>query len=122
MLSKREQAQNERRLTAALTRACEAAKAELVGFVWLTHRVDYQNLRGSLRVTWVFDTEANRELALAGGQQQLMADLTAEAFSEAGIVANPVSNHLAFDSEEQCQRIDAGDWEQRLARKGKAGR
>lgn len=122
MLSKREQAQNERRLIAALTQACEAGKAELVGFVWLTHRVDYQKLRGSLLVTWVFDTEANRELALARGQAQLMADLTANAFSDAGILVSPVSNHLAFDSEEQCQRIDAGNWEQRLARKGKKGR
>jgi hypothetical protein len=25
--------------------------------------------------------------------------------------------HLHFDSEEQCRRMNAGDWQQRLARK-----
>jgi hypothetical protein len=31
-----------------------------------------------------------------------------------------VSAHLAFDSEEQCQRVDAGNWQQRLARNHRA--
>ncbi len=35
--SKRDHARIERRLIASLIDACEAAKAEIVGFDWLTH-------------------------------------------------------------------------------------
>jgi hypothetical protein len=116
LLSKREQADRERQLVVSLTEACETGKSELVGFAWLTHQVDYQRFPSSLIVVWVFDTQANRDLALADGQGQRMAELTAEAFSQADISLSPVSAHLVFDSEEQCQRVDAGNWQQRLAR------
>ena len=115
LLSKREQAARERLLIACLTQACEAGQAEIVGFAWLTLRVDYQNFPASLMVTWVFDTQANRDRALANGQGERMAELTAEAFSNADISVSAVSAHLAFDSEEQCQRVEAGNWQQRLA-------
>lgn len=116
LLSKREQAARERQLIACLTQACETGQAEIVGFIWLTHRVDYQKFPSSLMVTWVFDTQANRDRALANGQDERMAELTAEAFSQAGISVSAVSAHLTFDSEEQCRRVDAGNWQQRLAR------
>lgn len=116
LLSKREQADRERRLVACLTHACETGKAEIVGFAWLTHVVDYQNFPASLLVTWIFDTQTNRDRALANGQDKRMAELTAEAFSEAGICVSRVAAHLTFDSEEQCHRVDAGNWQQRLAR------
>ena len=116
LLSKRDLAHRERQLVASLTQACETGQAEIVGFTWLTHRVDYQKFPSSLMVTWIFDTQANRDRALANGQGDRMAELTAEAFSEAGIELRSVSAHLSFDSEEQCQRVDAGNWQQRLAR------
>ncbi|MGV8842063.1 MAG: hypothetical protein ACOH2I_02180 [Pseudomonas sp.] len=116
LLSKRDLAHRERQLVAGLTQACETGKAEILGFTWLTHQVDYQKCPSSLTVTWIFDTQANRDRALANGQSERMAELTAEAFSEAGISVSTVSAHLAFDSEEQCQRVDAGNWQQRLAR------
>jgi hypothetical protein len=116
LLSKREQAARERQLIACLTLACEAGQAEIVGFTWLTHVVDYQKFPSSLMVTWVFDTQANKDRAIANGQDERMAELTAEAFSQAGISVSTVSAHLTFDSEEQCQRTDAGNWQQRLAR------
>ena len=37
---KRELARIERRLIATFTDACEAAKAEIQGFTWLTHTAD----------------------------------------------------------------------------------
>ncbi|WP_166359635.1 hypothetical protein [Pseudomonas akapageensis] len=117
MLSKREQAQIERRLVATLTEACETAKAEIVGFSWLTHEVDYGRFPASLMVVWVFDTQANRDQALAKGQGARMVELTASALSDADVVVSPVSAHVHFDSEEQCQRANAGNWQQRLARK-----
>ena len=116
LLSKRDLAHRERQLVASLTQACETGKAEILGFAWLTHRVDDQKFPSSLMVTWVFDTQANRDRALANGQDERMAVLTTEAFSEAGISVSTVSTHLAFDSEEQCLRVDGGNWQQRLAR------
>lgn len=79
LLSKRDQARIERRLVVTLTEACETAKAEIVGFAWLTHEVDYSAFPASLRVTWVFDTLANKRQALAVGQAERMVELTALA-------------------------------------------
>jgi hypothetical protein len=119
-LSKREQAQIERRLIATLTEACETAKAEIVGFCWLTHEVDYALFPSSLMVVWVFDTQASQSQALACGQDKRMLELTAQALLAAGIHISQVQAHLHFDSEEQCRRANAGDWQQRLARKRRA--
>ncbi len=114
--NKRDQAHIERRLVATLTEACETAKAEIVGFCWLTHTADYRAFPSSLRVTWVFDTLTNKQQALASGQDARMVELTAMALAEAGIALDPVSTHVHYDTEEQCQRTHAGNWQQRLAR------
>ena len=74
-LSKRDQAQIERRLIATLTEACETAEVEVVGFCWLTHEVDYDLFPSSLRVIWVFDTQANKDQALpAAGRAHARVD------------------------------------------------
>jgi hypothetical protein len=117
LLSKRDQAQIERRLVATLTDACETAKAEIVGFCWLTHEVDYTAFPSSLMVVWVFDTKANKDQALASAQGERMVELTALALSEADIHVSSVSAHVHVDTEEQCQRANAGNWQQHLARK-----
>lgn len=121
LLSKREQAQIERRLITTLTKACETGKAEIVGFCWLTHEVDYALFPSSLMVVWVFDTHASRNQVLACGQDKRMLELTTQALLEAGIHIGQVKAHLHFDSEEQCRRANAGDWQQRLARKRLGG-
>lgn len=115
--SKREQAHIERLLVATLTEACETAKAEIVGFDWLTHEVDYSDFPSSLRVIWVFDTQANKEQALTSGQGERMVELTAIALKDADVLVSPVSAHVHFDSEEHCQRANGGNWQQRLARR-----
>ncbi|MHC8309839.1 hypothetical protein ACYZUC_09480 [Pseudomonas sp. GT1P32] len=116
LLSKRDQAQIERRLIAALTKACETAMAEIVGFSWMTHDVDYARFPSSLMVVWVFDTDANRDEVLANGQDKRMLELTTLALSEANVHVSQVSANVHFDTEEQCQRSNAGDWRQRLTR------
>ena len=116
-LSKRDQARIERRLIATLTEACETAKAEIPGFTWLTHELDYDLFPSSLRVVWVFETQAHQDRALAAGQGARMVELTAMALREADVPVSPVAAHVQFDSEEQCRRSHAGNWQQRLARK-----
>jgi hypothetical protein len=117
LLSKRDQSHIERRLVATLTEACETAKAEIVGFSWLTHEMDYGVFPSSLMVVWIFDTQANKDQAIASGQGERMVELTAVALREADVLVSPVSAHVHFDTEEQCQRANAGNWQQRLARK-----
>lgn len=49
LLGKRDQTRMERQLSSCLTQACEAGKAEIVGFSWLTHEVDYARFPESLQ-------------------------------------------------------------------------
>ncbi len=117
MIAKKERGKIERRLSAALTHACEQAKPLLPGFCWLTHEVDYQRFPESLVVTWVFDTHPNLANALKGDARRYIADLTAEALAEAGLDVGDASRHLDFDSEEACEREHGGDWQRRLRTK-----
>ena len=82
-LSKRTQAQIERRLITSLTEACETAKSQIPGFAWLTHVVDYEAFPASLKVVWVFDTQASKDFALADGEARYMGELTAQALADA---------------------------------------
>ncbi|TKK32621.1 hypothetical protein PspCFBP13528_09990 [Pseudomonas sp. CFBP13528] len=116
-LTKRDCARLERQLIATLTDACETAKAEIPGFAWLTHTVDDSAFPQSLRVTWVFDTRANKALTLSGGADQRMRELTATALHEAGIPPLPMERCVHFDCEEDCRLQHAGDWRARLARR-----
>ncbi|NBF05940.1 hypothetical protein GV819_26965 [Pseudomonas sp. Fl5BN2] len=114
-LNKRQQAAMERLLAETLTEACETAKAEIVGFSWLSHAVDYAAFPASLAVVWVFVSQADKNRALAAGEGARMIELTAQALGEADIQLDPLAAHVFFDSEEQCRRINGGDWAQRLA-------
>lgn len=113
--TKRDNARLERRLVATLTEACETAKAEIPGFEWLTHTVDYANFPQSLRVIWVFDTQASKDLALANGVDLRMRELTAAALHDADVTPLNVERCVRFDSEEACSAQHGGDWRKRLA-------
>ncbi len=112
---KRELARIERRLIATLTDACETAKGEIKGFTWLTHTADLNALTATLKVIWVFETEADKNLALTQAKARLF-ELTATALSEADIDLRPSDRNMRFNSEEECQRTHGGNWRERLAR------
>lgn len=114
--TKRDSARIERRLVATLTEACETAKAEIPGFDWLTHEVDYAAFPQSLRVIWVFDTRSNKEQALAKGEDQRMRELTGTALKDAGVDLPSLDRCVRFDSEEECRLQHGGDWRLRLAK------
>jgi hypothetical protein len=116
-MGKRELARIERRLIATLTDACETAKAEIKGFTWLTHTADLSDLARTLRVTWVFETLADKKLAEASAKVRIL-ELTAIALKEADIDLKPSDHTVRFDSEEECQRTHGGDWNKRLAQFG----
>ena len=112
-LGKRELARIERRLISALTEACETAKGEIKGFAWLTHIANLNALAETLKVIWVFETLADRKLALVDAKARIF-ELTAIALNEANIDLIPSGHSVLFDSEEECQRIHGGDWKTRL--------
>lgn len=114
---KRDNARLERRLVATLTEACETAKAEIPGFEWLTHTVDYAAFPQSLRVVWVFDTQANKAHAVSTGADQRMRELTATALQDAEVAPVVMARCVSVDSEEECHAQHGGDWRRRLARK-----
>ena len=115
-LSKRDCARIERSLVATLTDACETAKAEIPGFEWLTHTVNYADFPQSLVITWVFDTRANTEHALATGLDVRMRELTGTALSEADIPSLSLKRCVHFDCEEACHTQHGGNWRLRLTR------
>lgn len=112
--TKRDSARLERRLVKALTDACETAKAQIPGFGWLTHTVDYAAFPQSLRVTWVFDTRASQDHALATGADQRMRELTAAALQDAEVAPVNIDRCVRFDSEQACDAQHGGDWRRRL--------
>ncbi|MGE8068143.1 hypothetical protein [Pseudomonas sp. NPDC089569] len=114
-LNKRELARIERCLIATLTEACETAKTEIEGFCWLTHTADTNAFVQTLKVTWVFDTLANKQLAQTSTRKARVFELTATALNEANIDLRPSDHSVRFDSEEECQRSHGGDWSRRLA-------
>ena len=116
-LGKRELARIERRLIATLTDACETAKSEIKGFTWLTHTADLNALAQTLKVTWVFETLADRKLAETTAKVRIL-ELTAIALKEADIDLVPSDRTVRLDSEEECQRSHCGDWQKRLAQLG----
>jgi len=112
---KRKQQQIERQLIASLTDACETAKAEIPGFIWLTHDNGNHEFPAGLRVTWIFDTQANLDRALANGDDQRMRALTRVALEQTNIDSQLISTCLQYDSEEACRKAQNGDWLARLA-------
>jgi hypothetical protein len=111
---KRELARIERLLVKTLTEACETAKGEIKGFVWLTHTADMHALAQTLKVTWVFETLADKVLAQTTTHARIF-ELTGLALTEAGIDAKALAHIVRFDSEQECQRTHGGDWQKRLA-------
>ncbi|MBP5956060.1 hypothetical protein ICA16_10330 [Pseudomonas anatoliensis] len=116
-LGKRELARIERRLITTLTEACETAKGEIEGFTWLTHTADLNALSKTLKVVWVFETLADKELAQAESKARIF-ELTSIALNEAGIDLNLSDRNVCFDSEEECQRTHGGNWKNRIAHSG----
>lgn len=112
---KRELARIERRLITTLTEACETAKSEINGFTWLTHTADLNALAETLNVIWVFETLADRKLAEVDAKARIFA-LTAIALDEAGIELKLTDRNVRFDSEQECENAQGGDWQKRLAK------
>lgn len=89
----------------ALTIVCEAAKAQIDGFVWLTHTADYSRFPGSLKVICVFSTDAQIAVAQSqGADQRLIQDIQQTLFKY-GVLLKNAKHHVTFDSEESGAEV-----------------
>lgn len=115
-LSPRQQRQLDKALVRSLTTACETAMAEIPGFSWVTHEVVWSDFPASLRLIWVFETDADISRALSQGADQRLLALSAAALDEAGVRVPKITAIVSFDSEQACQQGDQGDWRAQLDR------
>ena len=97
-------------IRSALTEVCDKALEEHDGFVWLTHRVDYQNFPESLSVVCVFDT--NEQLSNAHDED--LRVIIKDKLASIAILIKDSRQAIRFDTEENCTKEHKGNWQQRL--------
>ena len=100
----------------ALTEVCENALEDFTGFEWLTHLVDYSNFPKSLKVICVFDTNESLARFLATRESQDLASIVQKNLLEIDVSINDMAKHIAFDTEENCENNDRGNWQKRLSK------
>lgn len=101
-------------LRSVLTEVCERALKDVAGFCWLTHTVDYQRYPQSLRITCVFDTNADLVTATTMGDDEYIRQLITQALSQPMLAISCTKHMVQFDSEEACLAKNAGNWALRL--------
>ena len=98
----------------ALTKACETAKQEVLGFQWLTHLVNYNKFPGSLSVICIFDTKAELEQAYQESKDQLIVSLIKSELEQINIRFKDINRHVSFDTGEACEAEHNGKWQKRF--------
>ena len=97
-------------LREVLTEVCDIALEDYNGFKWLTHLVNYNNFPGSLAVVCIFDTNLQLKKADVEGLSKLIK----LKLLSIDINVTDISRHLTFDTEENCENKNNGNWNERL--------
>ncbi|MFT5033606.1 MAG: hypothetical protein ACI9OO_001539 [Bacteroidia bacterium] len=98
-----------------LTLVCEEALEQVPGFKWLTHLVDYKHFPESLSVVCVFEKDSDLSSAINTQQDDYLRTLVLEGLDAVGVDVKNAQNRIRFDTEEACERINGGRWNERLA-------
>lgn len=106
----------ENALVQSLTEVCDHALASVAGFCWLTHRVNYDRFPASLRVVCVFESDQALAAAEDAGALAHLREVIRLALADLGIKLQKPKQQIVFDSEEACDRMDAGQWSVRFSR------
>lgn len=101
-------------LRLVLTDVCEIMLKENHGFKWLTHMVDYSSFPKSLKVICVFDTNENLSCFIAKDSEKNLNSLIQMKLDEVGVKVKNVTNHIFYDTEENCEKEHNGKWAVRL--------
>lgn len=101
-------------LRAVLTDVCETALKEIKGFVWITHLVDYSHFPKSLKVICVFDTNENLADFVSQTSQYNLELLIQKQLAKIAVNIKKISDHISYDTEENCTVEHNGKWSDRL--------
>ena len=104
----------ENQLRLALTDVCETSLKDFTGFQWLTHLVNYTNFPKSLKVICVFDTNDNLSSFIQSSGCRELSNLIQKTLFEIGINLKNITNHISYDTEENCEKNHNGKWADRL--------
>jgi len=89
----------ENAIVKALTRVCESAKQQDIGFKWVTHTVDLKNVLNSLIVTCIFeDQQSLYHIHSQGIDNELISAIQSELKAVNVVLINP-ELHVKFDTE-----------------------
>lgn len=98
----------------ALTEVCDVALRDINGFQWLTHLVNYSNFPQSLRIVCVFDTNDSLSRLSTSHSKDELLSLIQKNLNQVNVHLKKVATHVAFDSEENCDKEHNGKWADRL--------
>lgn len=101
-------------LRVALTEVCEKALEEVTGFKWLTHTVNYARFPESLKITCVFETNADLAKAKATQDDERLIRFIKEELAEINLDLKNIKQHITFDTEETAHSKQRGKEKQRL--------
>jgi len=97
-----------------LTEVCDSALENVEGFKWLTHLVDYDNFPESLSVICIFNTNSELAQARSLKRDNYLRNLIKQKLDCADIKIHNITKHVSFDTEEECQIKNGGNWHQHL--------
>ena len=100
----------ENALVKVLTEVCEFSKENYIGFVWITHFVDYRNFPDSLNVVCIYDTNDQLKKTDVNGLLKLIN----EKLTSIDIKIKDIQRQVNFDTEENCKNENNGNWNERF--------
>ncbi|ACA88309.1 hypothetical protein [Shewanella woodyi] len=90
----------EHNIREALTQVCETALENVEGFEWLTHRVHYGNVAGSIQITCVFGSSSELSSAKSAQHDEYLYQLIKLALSSIDIDIKDIKRHVSFECED----------------------
>ena len=105
----------DKQLRLVLTEVCEQALKDIAGFQWLTHMVNYDDYPNSLTVVCVFDTNENLNSYLQSDDNQALVSLIQSELKAMDIKPKCITDHISYDTEENCRQQHNGNWAIRLS-------
>jgi len=101
-------------LRLVLTDVCEIALKEINGFLWLTHLVNYSSFPKSLKMVCIFDTNESLTDFMSKDSNKDLEWLIQSQLAEIAVNLTKVTNHISYDTEENCAHQHNGKWADRL--------
>ena len=85
----------EQNIRESLTQVCEIAQENVEGFEWISHRVHYGNVAGSIHITCMFTEFHNAKMAK---HDEYLYQLIQQSLSLIDIDIKDIRRHVDFDN------------------------